>query len=75
MILGYVQRGGTPTAFDRVLGMRLGAKAADLADEGRFGLMTALQGTKIESVNIADAIKSRKLVDLDFYEEIKTFFS
>ncbi|MBN1517564.1 ATP-dependent 6-phosphofructokinase [Candidatus Sumerlaeota bacterium] len=75
VILGHVQRGGIPTAFDRVLGMRLGAMAADLAEEGKFGLMTALRGARVESVDIMEAAKTRKLVDCEFYEEIKTFFS
>ena len=49
-MLGHVQRGGTPTAFDRVLATRFGLHAIDAADAGRWGTMTALRGTEIELV-------------------------
>ena len=49
-VLGHVQRGGTPTAFDRVLATRFGLHAIDAADAGRWGTMTALRGTDIELV-------------------------
>jgi 6-phosphofructokinase 1 len=54
-VLGHLQRGGTPTASDRVLGSRLGVAAADLAASGRFGRMVALRGTAIVDVSLEEA--------------------
>ncbi len=61
-VLGHLVRGGSPTAFDRVLATRFGAFAARLAGEGRFGMMAALRGTEIIAVPIRDAIERLKLV-------------
>ncbi len=55
-VLGHVQRGGTPTAFDRVLATRLGVAAIDAVEEGRWGCMPALHGTRIELVPMRDAV-------------------
>ena len=52
MVLGHVQRGGTPTAYDRVLGTRYGVKAVELALSGQFGKMVALRGTEIVGVDL-----------------------
>lgn len=71
--LGHIQRGGTPTAFDRVLATRLGVAAADLAHENKFGYMVALRSNKIISVPISDAL-SQKKVDMEIYEIAKVFF-
>ena len=54
-VLGHIQRGGTPTAFDRVLATRLGLAAVDAANEGRWGVMPALRGTRIELVPLSEA--------------------
>jgi len=73
-VLGHIQRGGSPTAFDRVLGTRLGVKAVELIKNNRFGRMVALQGIKIVDVPLEDAVKKLKTVDMDFYEMAKVFF-
>ena len=61
-VLGHVQRGGTPTAFDRVLATRLGCAAAWLVGQGDFGKMVAVQGSQIVPVPIADCVRIPKLV-------------
>ncbi|MDH3730784.1 MAG: 6-phosphofructokinase [Acidimicrobiia bacterium] len=73
-VLGYVQRGGVPTAFDRVLATRLGVKAADLAIEGTSGVMTALRGPEIVAVPLEEACSEIKKVPPRLYEVAKTFF-
>ncbi len=73
-VLGYVQRGGTPTAFDRVLATRFGLHAIDAAHEGRWGTMTALRGTEIELVPLAEATAELKLVPESLYREAEVFF-
>jgi ATP-dependent phosphofructokinase / diphosphate-dependent phosphofructokinase len=62
-ILGHVQRGGTPTAYDRVLATRFGVRAMEAADEGRWGTMVALRGTEIELADLSGAVSELKLVD------------
>ncbi|MBI3318067.1 MAG: 6-phosphofructokinase [Candidatus Omnitrophica bacterium] len=73
-VLGHVQRGGTPTAFDRVLGTRFGVKAVELVLKGEFGKMVSLQGNAIVSVPIESAVKKLKTVDTELYEIAKIFF-
>jgi 6-phosphofructokinase 1 len=73
-ILGHVQRGGTPLAFDRVLGTRFGVAAIDAITEGDYGKMTALRGTRIERVPLAEALAEPKLVDSELYETAEVFF-
>jgi ATP-dependent phosphofructokinase / diphosphate-dependent phosphofructokinase len=73
-VLGHVQRGGTPTAFDRVLATRFGLHAIDAAHEGRWGTMTSLRGTEIELVALADATTELKLVPESLYAEAEVFF-
>lgn len=73
-VLGHVQRGGSPTAFDRVLGTRLGVKAVELIKNKKFGRMVALSGIKIIDVPIEDAVKELKTVDMELYEIAKVFF-
>jgi len=73
-VLGHIQRGGSPTAFDRVLGTRLGVKAVELIKSAKFGRMVALQGVKIIDVPLEEAVKALKLVDMDFYDMAKVFF-
>jgi 6-phosphofructokinase 1 len=73
-VLGYVQRGGTPTPFDRVLATRLGLRAIDAAHEQRWGTMTALRSTEIELVALADAVADVKRVPVSEYERYGVLF-
>ncbi len=73
-ILGHVQRGGTPTAYDRVLGTRFGVAAIDAVDEGAFGTMVALHATSIERVPLEEALREPKLLDPALYETAEVFF-
>jgi 6-phosphofructokinase 1 len=73
-ILGHVLRGGTPTAFDRVLATRFGVAAIDAAHDGAFGSMVALQCGQIVRVPIDDAVRTLKLVDPDLYDVASIFF-
>jgi 6-phosphofructokinase 1 len=73
-VLGHIQRGGSPTAFDRVLGTRFGVKAVELVKEGKFGEMASLKGNKIVSVPIEKAVGTLKTVDMDLYNMAKVFF-
>lgn len=75
-ILGHIQRGGTPTAFDRVLATRYGVAAADAAAEGDWGKVVVLQADQIVRVDFADAIDRTKTVELALYEQVaKPFFA
>lgn len=67
-VLGHVQRGGSPTAFDRMLGSRLGAKAVDLLREGQTGKMVGIQRNRIAVVDFADVFSGKHSIDLDMYE-------
>jgi 6-phosphofructokinase 1 len=73
-ILGHVQRGGTPTAYDRVLATRFGVAAMDAVLAGRTGTMVALQGGKIVELPIAEALAEPKLVDEALYRTAEVFF-
>jgi phosphofructokinase-like protein len=73
-ILGHVQRGGTPVAFDRVLATRFGVAAVRAVTEGRSGVMVALKGTEIVEVELAEALAAPKLVDPGLYETAELFF-
>jgi len=74
VVLGHIQRGGTPTAFDRVLATRFGLHAIDAVHEGAFGTMVALQGTGIVRVPLADGTRELKTVPLERYTEAEVFF-
>jgi len=74
-VLGHIQRGGTPTAFDRVLGTRFGVFAAELVNKGEWGKMAALKGTSIVAVPLSEAVGELKLVTPDLYEVAETFFA
>jgi 6-phosphofructokinase 1 len=74
VVLGHIQRGGTPTAFDRVLATRFGLHAIDAVHEGDFGKMVALQGTDIVRVPLADGTRELKTVPLERYTEAEVFF-
>jgi 6-phosphofructokinase 1 len=73
-VLGHVQRGGTPTARDRVLATRYGLKAADLVHEGHFGRMAALHGDAIVDVSLAEATAELKTVPPEWYDVARAFF-
>jgi ATP-dependent phosphofructokinase / diphosphate-dependent phosphofructokinase len=73
-VLGHVQRGGTPTARDRILATRYGLKAAELVHEGRFGTMVALHGDTIVDVPLREAITELKTVPSSWYDVAGAFF-
>ena len=73
-VLGHLQRGGTPTAFDRVLGTRFGIAAIDLVHAGDFGKMVSLQGNEIVAIPLADAVNQLKVVDQELYDLATVFF-
>lgn len=73
-VLGHIQRGGSPTAYDRVLGTRFGLKAVDAAHNGETGVMVALKGTRIELVSLEEAASRPKTVDEDMYSAAEVFF-
>jgi 6-phosphofructokinase 1 len=73
-VLGHIQRGGSPTAFDRVLGTRFGIKAYELLKKSKFGHMCALAGNKIVEVSLDEAVKELKTVDMEIYNIAKLFF-
>jgi 6-phosphofructokinase 1 len=73
-VLGYIQRGGNPSPFDRWLATRFGLHAIDAVHEGDWGSMTALQGTRVTRVRLAAATSTLKTVDPALYEEASVFF-
>jgi 6-phosphofructokinase 1 len=73
-ILGHVQRGGTPLAYDRVLATRFGVAAVEAVDRGDFGKMVALRGPEIVVVPLAEAVAEPKLLDPAFFETAEVFF-
>ncbi|GLW12083.1 pyrophosphate--fructose 6-phosphate 1-phosphotransferase [Microtetraspora sp. NBRC 13810] len=73
-VLGHIQRGGTPTAFDRVLATRFGLQAIDAVHAGDFGKMVALQRTEIVRVGLDEATRELKTVPVSRYEEAEVFF-
>jgi 6-phosphofructokinase 1 len=73
-VLGHVQRGGTPTAFDRVLATRMGVAAIDAAHDGHWGTMTALRGDRIELVALSEAVASLRTVPEEEYAVAEAFF-
>jgi len=73
-VLGHIQRGGSPTAFDRILGTRFGAKAAELVLAGTFGKMVSLQGNRIVPVTLDEKAVTMKTVDPELYGIAKLFF-
>lgn len=74
IILGHIQRGGTPTAYDRVLATRFGVKAVDMVMNGDFGKMAALKGSDIVPVSLEEVTKGRKNVNMELYDIAKVFF-
>lgn len=73
-VLGHIQRGGVPTAFDRVLATRLGMATADLVADKQWGHMVALHGTDIARITFDEALANPKTVPLDQYQEIRVIF-
>jgi 6-phosphofructokinase len=74
VVLGHIQRGGTPTAFDRWLATRFGLQAIDAVADGDFGTMMALRGTKIERLPLIEGTGELKLVSDEEYAEAQVFF-
>jgi len=74
VVLGHLQRGGSPTAFDRVLATRFGIAAIDMVHEGKFGHMPAIKGNRIVSVSLKEVVGKRKTVDLELYDIASVFF-
>jgi 6-phosphofructokinase 1 len=74
VVLGHLQRGGSPTAFDRILATRFGIAAIDLVHEEKFGYMVAIKGNKMVPVPLKDIVGKRKTVDLELYDIASVFF-
>jgi 6-phosphofructokinase 1 len=73
-VLGHVQRGGTPVAFDRVLATRFGVAAMEAVAQERFGVMVALRGSEIVEVDLEQALREPKLLDPTLYQTAELFF-
>ena len=73
-VLGHIQRGGSPTAFDRIIATRFGIRAVDLVREGRYGHMVALHGTRIDAVPLSEATAGPKQMDLEQFADAEVFF-
>ncbi len=73
-VLGHIQRGGSPTAFDRVLATRFGVFAAELIQNGKYGYMAALKGNEIVAVSLEEAVGELKTIDMELYKVAETFF-
>jgi 6-phosphofructokinase 1 len=73
-VLGHIQRGGSPTARDRILATRFGLKAADLVDAGEFGQMAALRGDDVIACSLDEATAELKTVPTDWYDVARAFF-
>ena len=69
-ILGHIQRGGSPTAYDRLLASRMGIKAVDAILSGTTGVMTGLQGRNIEYVPLEDVVNAKREINMDYYEMV-----
>ncbi len=74
IVLGHIQRGGSPTAYDRVLATRFGVAAVDLVTEKKFGRMVALQNNRIVDVSLEEATSSMKTLDMELYKVASVFF-
>ncbi len=74
VVLGHLQRGGTPTAYDRILSTRYGLKAAEAIKNGEWGQMVALRGDEIVTVSLSEATEETKTVSDKLYEDARTFF-
>ncbi len=74
VVLGHLQRGGTPTAYDRVLATRFGVKAIEMVHDGKYGRMVALHGNKVVDVSLHEATAKLKTVDLEMLRTAQIFF-
>ena len=74
VVLGHLQRGGTPTAYDRILSTRYGLKAAEAIENGEWGQMVALRGDEIVTVSLSEATEETKTVSDKLYDDARTFF-
>ena len=74
VVIGHIQRGGIPTVFDRMLGLRTGVKAMELIAKEDFGKMAAMNGDKIISVPLEEATKEIKIVNKEWLDFAKIFF-
>jgi ATP-dependent phosphofructokinase / diphosphate-dependent phosphofructokinase len=74
-VLGHLQRGGNPSAYDKVLCTRLGVKVVQMIEDGEFGQMAAIRAGEMKSVSLEEAVGTHKTVDLERYEVAKIFFS
>jgi len=72
-VLGHIQRGGTPTAYDRIIGTRFGFKAVEMVMAKKFGEMVSLRDNKMRSVKIEEAVRQHKAIDEDLFDLAKTF--
>lgn len=72
--IGHIQRGGSPTLFDRILGTRVGAKAAELVEAKKFGNMVALRGNDVVAVSLEEATSKLKIVPKEWLDLMKVFF-
>ena len=72
-VLGHIQRGGTPTAFDRVLATRFGVAAIDAAHEGRWGTMASLRSMRVELVPLKEAVAELRTVPPSEFETARAF--
>ena len=73
-VLGHIQRGGSPTSFDRVLGTRYGVTAVDLVEQGKFGNMVSLKGNQITYVPLSEATAKLKFVDPELIRTAAIFY-
>lgn len=73
-VLGHIQRGGSPTAFDRLLGTRYGVNAVDLIDQRKYGHMVSLKGGRITDIPMSKAMRKLKCVDPELIEIAKIFY-
>ena len=74
MQIGYVQRGGTPTAYDRILSTRYGLAATDAVHDGAWGEMVVLRSSRIVRAPLSDAVGKTRTVDLDLYRDVADVF-
>jgi 6-phosphofructokinase 1 len=72
-VLGHIQRGGTPTAYDRIIGTQFGVKAVELVQAGQFGQMVSLKENKLQSVDIEKAVHRHKTIDMELYNMSRVF--
>lgn len=74
VVLGHLQRGGTPSAYDRYLGLRFGMTAVELIKQGNFGTMVSLRGNEFVAIPLEEAVSRPRTVDPKLYEALKVFF-